>query len=159
MHRRLGHISEHMIHAIMRTNTITGLQLIDYDTPFMCDSCAASKSTWKEIYTHRCTPIASAFGDEIYSDIWVSPLESLGGRQYYVTFINDHMCYLSVDFLWAKSDTLEAYKAYTAWVHTQFGICIKHFHSDCGGEYTGDNFTSHLHLQGMVCHLTTADTP
>jgi len=114
----------------MKTNVVTGLQLIDYDTPFTCKSCLASKSTRKEIYKHRHTPLASAFGGEVFSDIWVAPLESLGGCQYYITFIDDHMHYLTVDFLQAKSNTLEAYKAYSSWVHTQFGIQIKHFHSD-----------------------------
>src|SRR6266404_7819112 len=119
----------------MKTNAVMGLQLIDYDTPFTCKSCLASKLTCKEIYKHCHTPLASAFGGEVFSDVWVMPLESLGGRQYYITFINDHMCYLTVDFLWAKSNTLEAYKAYSSWVHTQFSIQIKCFHLDHGGEY------------------------
>jgi len=68
-------------------------------------------------------------------------MESLGGQQYYVTFINNFSRYLSVNFLCSKLDTLQTYRAYTAWVNTQFGVRIKQFHSNCGSEYTGDNFT------------------
>src|SRR6266404_1644451 len=64
-----------------------------------------------------------------------------------------------VIFLRAKSDTRQAYGACTAWVHTQFGIHIKRFHSDPGREYMGEDFTRHLRLQGTERHLTMAKTP
>jgi len=124
MHRWLSHISEASIHAIMKSNAITGLCLIDFSIPFSCNSCTAAKSTQKEIHKYWQTPPATAFGNEVYSDLWVSPMESLGGRQYYVTFIDDFSCYLSVNFLRSKLDTLQAYRVYTAWVNTQFSVRI-----------------------------------
>ncbi len=86
-------------------------------------------------------------------------MESLGGWQYYVTFIDNFSHYLSVDFLRSKSDTLQAYRVYTAWVNTQFGVRIKRFHSNHGDEYTGDDFTDFLRQQGTERCLTTAETP
>ena len=136
MHCQLGHISKVSICAIMKSNAITGLCLINFSIPFSCNSCAAAKSTQKERHKYWQTAPATTFGDEVYSDLWVLPMESLGSWQYYVTFINNFLCYLSVNFLHSKSDTLQAYRAYTAWVNTQFGMCIKQFHSNHGSEYT-----------------------
>ena len=159
MHHWLSHISKASIHAIMKSNAITGLRLIDFSIPFSCNSCAAAKSTQKERHKYWQTAPATTFGDEVYSDLWVLPMESLGGWQYYVTFINNFLCYLSVNFLHSKSDTLQAYCTYTAWVNSQFGMHIKQFHSNRGGEYTSDDFTDFLQQQGTEWCLTMAETP
>jgi len=45
------------------------------------------------------------------------------------------------------------------WAHTQHGMQIKRLRSDCGGEYTGGEFTKFLKEQGTKCQLTTHDTP
>jgi hypothetical protein len=47
LHRRLGHISPDSIRALIRTNAITGIHLIDDFPPFTCDSCEYAKMTRK----------------------------------------------------------------------------------------------------------------
>jgi Pol polyprotein/gag-pre-integrase-like protein len=49
LHRRLGHISVDAIRALIRAGSITGLQLIDDFSPFICDSCEYAKTTRKPI--------------------------------------------------------------------------------------------------------------
>jgi transposase InsO family protein len=59
----------------------------------------------------------------------------------------------------SKDQTLDAYKSFAAWAHTQHDVQIKRLHSDRGGEYTGNNFTTFLKEQGTERRLTTHDTP
>jgi transposase InsO family protein len=160
LHRRLGHISPDAIRTLIRTNTVSGLRLVDNLPSFICDSCEYAKATRKVIRKEREAPIADSFGAEIHSDLWgPSPLLSLGGRKFYVTFTDDHSRYTRLELLRTKDETLEAYKGYAAWAKTQHAVHIKRLRSDRGGEYTGHEFTDFLREQGTERRLTTADTP
>jgi hypothetical protein len=82
-------------------------------------------------------PQADSFGAEIHSDIWgPSPVQSIGGRNYYVTFTDDYLHYMCVELLHTKDEAFAAYKAFVAWASTQHGANIKCFRSDHGGEFT-----------------------
>jgi len=97
---------------------------------------------------------------EVHTDLWgPSPTQSLGGRKYYIAFTDDSTCYTTLTILRSKDEALNAYKAYAAWAHTQHGVQIKRLRSDCGGEYTGGEFTKFLKEQGTERRLTTHDTP
>jgi hypothetical protein len=115
--------------------------------------------TRKTIHKEREAPPANTFGDKIHTDLWgPSPLSSLGGRKYYVSFTDDHSCYMRLALLCAEDETMEAYKGFAAWAQTQRGAHVKRLQSDRGGEYTGGNFTKFLQEQGTERRLTTHDT-
>ena len=73
-------------------------------------------------------------------------------------FTDDHMRYMHLHLMVAKSDTFAAYHQYKAWVKNQHNTGIKHLYSDCGGEYLSNKFTHHLKAQGTERKLTTYDT-
>src|SRR6202012_1579602 len=94
LHRRLGHISADAIRTLIRSNAVSGLHLVDDFPPFTCDSCEHAKATRKTIRKEREAPLADSFGAEVHSDVWgPSPVLSLGGRKYYVTFTDDYSRY------------------------------------------------------------------
>jgi Integrase core domain len=88
-----------------------------------------------------------------------SPVPSLGGRAYYVTWFDDYSRFTKLTILQSKDQTLEAYKSFAAWAHTQKGVKIKHLRSDRSGEYTSNTFTKFLEEQGTGRRLTTHDAP
>ena len=144
----------------MKSSAIEGIQLIDDRSAIICNSCEYAKTTHKPIQKERDAPLADAFGAEVHTDLWgPSPTPSLGGRKYYVTFTDDHTCYTSAKILRSKDQTLNVYKAYTAWAHTQHRAQIKQLCSDRGGEYTGTDFTVFLQGEGTKCWLTMHNTP
>ena len=49
-----------------------------------------------------------------------------------------------------KSEVFANYKNYEAWLKTQFGVDIKTFQSDKGGEYTSAEFLQHTKSKGTV---------
>jgi transposase InsO family protein len=105
-------------------------------------------------------PLADAFSAKVHTDLWEpSPLQSLGGRKYYITFTDDATHHMTLTILCSKDEALDAYKAYAAWAHTQHGVHIKHLRSDRGGKFTSGEFTKFLKQQGTERQLTTHDTP
>ena len=149
LHRRMGHIAADSIRALVRSNAIQGISLTDNGQPFYCESCEYAKTTRKAIKKEREGAQASAFGEEIHSDLWgPSPLQTLGGRKYYITFTDDYSRFTRIQLLKSKDEALQAYKDFAAWAQTQHGVKIKRLRSDRGGEYTGDNFSKFLKAQG-----------
>jgi transposase InsO family protein len=160
LHKRLGHISADAIRALVLNNAVTGLQLLNPNSSFTCDSCEYAKATRKPIKKERTNAPAKTFGEEIHSDLWgPSPISTIGGRKYYISFTDDYSRYTSLDLLKYKDEALSAYKGFAAWVQNQLGVRIKRLRSDRGGEYTGHEFTKFLQEQGTERRLTTHDTP
>ena len=161
--RRLGHVSVSAIRNLIRNNIVAGLQLLDDTSPSFCESCEYAKTTRKAINKERQSATASAFGDEVHSDLWgSSPTRStptVGGRKYYATFTDGYSRYISSELLKSKDETLNAYKTFAAWAQTQHNVKIKRLRSDRGGEYTSGDFTKFLQEQGTERRLTTHDTP
>ena len=123
LHRQLVHIAPDTICVLVRRGAVEGVELIDSNTPFICDSCEHVKLTQKVIRKEREAPLANAFGTEVHTDVWgPSPTLSLGKRKYYVTFTDDHTRYTHIDILLTKDEALEKYKAFVAWAHTQHRV-------------------------------------
>jgi GAG-pre-integrase domain/Pol polyprotein, beta-barrel domain len=160
LHKRLGHISIATIHSLIKNNFIGGIKLTDDLNEFACDSCEYGKAMRKTIRKEWVAPLASSFGDEIHTDVWgPSPINSLGGHSYYVTFTDDATWYSKTQVICIKDEAFGAYRDFAAWVKTQHGVQIKRLCSDQGGEYMSSVFTEFLCNQGTECHLTTYDTP
>ena len=100
------------------------------------------------------------FGGEVHSDLWgPAPVESRGGRKYYVTFIDDKTRLTTLYLLRTKDEAPRIYKSYEAWVETQMGAKIKVLNSDMGREYQGAVFVEDLKSKGTQQKLNVHDTP
>ena len=161
LHRRLGHISPKTAQKLIVNGFITGLHLEPSpNADFFCESCVYAKATRKSIPKAREGERAKEFGGEIHSDVWgPAPVESKGGKRYYITFTDDKTRFTNLYLLAKKSDAFESYKTYEAWCSTQLDARIKVLHSDRGGEYLGKEFILHLNSKGTKQKLTVHDTP
>jgi len=149
LHRRLAHIAPAAIRKMVEGGAVKGIKLVDDGSTLICGICEQAKAMHKEIKTEREAPLADAFGTEVHSDLWgPAPMPSMGGRRYYASFTDDHSCYTKLAIVRHKDSTLDAYKEFAQWVHTQHGVRIKRLRSDRGGEYTGEVFTKFLKEQG-----------
>jgi hypothetical protein len=103
---------------------------------------------------------AKVFGGEVHSDLWgPAPVESKGGKHYYIMFTDDRTCLMNLYLLRKKSDAFESYRNYEAWCATQLNAEIKILHSDRGEEYLGKEFSLYLNSKGTKQKLTVHDTP
>ena len=149
-----------MIQTTVKNGAIEGIELIDNGSTLTCKACEQAKATCKQIRRECKAPLADAFGVEVDINLWgLSPMPSLGGRGYYVTFMDDYSRYTKLTPLQSKDKTLDAYKSFAAWAQTQHGAKIKRLQSDHSGKYTSTAFTQFLKSQGTEHCLTTHDTP
>jgi len=129
LHRGLSHISPNSIQTLIRSGTVTGLQLDDTGPSFVCPSCEYAKTTRKVINKERVADIVNTFGAEVHTDLWgPSLVQTIGGRKYYVTFMDDHTRYTKIALLKTKDQALQAYKSFANWAQTQQRGC-----GGCGG--------------------------
>jgi transposase InsO family protein len=125
-----------------------------------CESCVYAKATRKPIAKERAGDRATEFGGEVHTDLWgPAPVETLGGRRYYISFTNDKTRLTYLHLLCQKSEAFTAYKDFEAWCQTQHNARVKTLHSDRGGEYLGKEFVMHLKAAGTKQKLTVHDTP
>jgi hypothetical protein len=160
LHRMMGHIAPTTARRMVERGSVTGVRILSGDPVEFCESCIYAKATRKPIPRMREGERAKYFGDEIHTDLWgPSPIESFGGKRYYISFTDDKTRHTHLYLLAKKDEALDAYTKYQAWCATQYGVKIKILHSDCGGEYTGKVFSSHLQKAGTIAKLTVHDTP
>src|SRR5271168_4942774 len=161
-HRCMGHVSFQTAKSLVKNKYITGVRL-EYtpsDHKIFCESCIYAKATRKHVLDVREGNRAVEFGGEVHSDLWgKSPVESKGGKLYYVTFINNKTRLTHLYFLQKKDETFDMYKKYEAWVETQTSKKIKVLNLDRVGEYQGDEMVAYLKSKGTEQKLNIHDTP
>lgn len=84
---------------------------------------------------------------------------SLGGAQYFVTFIDNYSNYTVVRMMKHKSETLQEFISFQKRVENMHNSSIKQFQSDNGGEYSSMNFKKHLEEKGILHRRTVPYTP
>jgi transposase InsO family protein len=85
--------------------------------------------------------------------------ESIGGRFYFLTFIDDFSRKIWIYFLIHKSETFTKFKEFKAEGEKQSGKYIKALRSDGGGEYNSKEFANFCKSQGIFMQTTTRYTP
>ena len=86
-------------------------------------------------------------------------IPSRGGKNYFITFIDDCSKYCYVYLLHSKNEVLNMFKIYKAKVENQLKKKIKIIRSDRGGEYESAAFSDFCTQHGIVHQTTTSYTP
>jgi transposase InsO family protein len=160
LHRLMGHISPEVARAMVKKGMVEGIKLDEASEIRSCDSCEYGKAHRKPIRKVRKAERARAVGEEVHSDVWgKSPVQTINGREYYVTFTDDHSRFTHLYLLRTKDETFDAYTTYESMMRTQKGTRIKRIHSDRRGEYLSGPFDDHLAKAGTLRNLTVHDTP
>ncbi|WVY93468.1 hypothetical protein V8G54_032556 [Vigna mungo] len=155
-HQRLGHVSEKGMKIMHSKGKLPGLQSVEID---MCEDCILGKQKRVSFQTSRRTPKKDKL-ELIHSDVWgPTTVPSVGGKQYFVTFIDDHSRKVWVYFLKHKSEVFKAFKIWKAMVENETGLKIKKLRSDNGGEYVDTRFKKFCHEHGIRMERTVPGTP
>ena len=138
-HLRFGHLNFGGLKLLSAKNMVKGLPHIDHPNE-VCEGCILGKhhrpSFSKEKRWRASRPL-----EIVHTDV-CGPLKpaSLGGNNYFLTFIDDFSRKTWVYFLKRKSEVFEVFKEFKNLVENQSGCRIKVLRSDQGGEYTSDMF-------------------
>ena len=149
----MGHISFETAKTLVKNKLVTRVQLkyTPSSQKLFCESCVYAKAIRKSVPKAREGERASELGGEVHSDLWgKSPVESKGGKLYYVTFIDDKTRLTHLYLLKTKDKAVDAYKKYKAWMEMQMSKKIKVLNTDRGGEYTEKDFIAYLKSKGTI---------
>ena len=148
-HQRLGHLHEKQLREVIKKELGTKCHLKSMEKLTMCESCIQGKMHRKpfqalgEIKSTKRLQL-------IHSDV-CGPMktESLGGKKYFITFIDDYSRNVAVYFMKKKSEALEKFKIFEKLVCNEIDERIVALRSDNGGEYLSKEFKNFLEEKGI----------
>ena len=123
-----------------------------------CEHCVKGKQTRVKFGTaiHNTKGIL----DYVHSDVWgPSKTPSLGGKHYFVTFVDDFSRRVWGYTMKSKDEVLGIFLKWKTMVENQTGRKIKCIRTDNGGEYKNDHFNKVCENDGIVRHFTVRHTP
>lgn len=162
-HHRFGHLNWAAVSKLRATGDqlVKGLVFDDAPQPeHICEGCALGKAT-RRSFPSSDSPRAAAPFERIHSDL-AGPLRTrsvCNGNIYTASFIDDHSDHAWVFYLKQKSDFEKVFDQFVAYVRTQYGVVIKEFQSDNGGEYMSNSLQAKMKALGIVHRTTTPYTP
>ncbi|KAL3681665.1 hypothetical protein R1sor_024621 [Riccia sorocarpa] len=125
----------------------------------ICPECVAGKLTRKS-FPKKASTRATEILELIHSDIWGPfPTQSIGGKRYFISFIDDHSRKCWIFTLRRKSEALETFVRFKAHIELLTGKYIKTLRTDRGGEYTAKAFAAYCAKYGIQRQLSIAYTP
>jgi len=134
-HRRLGHLGRDNMKLLFKlTKDAPNIEKEDN----FCEPCILGKNT--RTISRQTAERSSQPLQLVHSDLsgkFTTP--SIGGSNYYITFVDDYSRFTSIYFLKNKSDALGAFIKYKAFAEKHTGYSIKAVRSDNGGEYQAFN--------------------
>lgn len=155
-HRRLGHCSERYIKKVCPKIPI-------HQKLSFCPACKTAKLK-KQPFTKRPNPYHTETMenlDKVVSDLsGKMPTEALHTHKRYFGLIVDvHSRYTWVVTLRNKSDFMQEFQDWVAYVHNQTGKYPKVFHTDGGGEFVNGELETYCKQLGIEFTTTTPHNP
>jgi hypothetical protein len=131
----------HLHHGALRVlrEIVTDLLQFDIEHQEVCRRCTLGKYT-KTVFPSSDNRLAGVL-DLIHIDVCgPMPRVSLGGCEYYVTFIDDYSRKTWIYFSKTKSEIFKRFQEFKALVENQTRRKIKVLRLGNGGEYTSTKF-------------------
>ncbi|GKA86991.1 retrovirus-related pol polyprotein from transposon TNT 1-94 [Tanacetum coccineum] len=154
-HKRLGHMSE------------AGLQVLEKQGLFGKKSLG--KLDFYENYVlEKSHEVSFGIGrhttqgviDYVHSDLWgPSQVESLGGKRYFLSIVDDYSRRVWVYILRFKHEAFGKFKELKQLVENQTGRTVKKLWTDNGLEFCNREFEQLYIESGIARHLTVFGTP
>jgi hypothetical protein len=155
-HQRLGHMSEKGLKVMHSLGKLPKLKSVNID---FCENCIFGKQKRVSFKTGGRT-LRNEKLELVHTDVWgPAAVSSIGGKSYFVTFIDDHSRKVWVYFLKQKSEVYEVFKKWKAMVENETGLKIKKLRSDNGGEYEDTRFKRLCFENGIRLERTVPGTP
>ena len=160
-HRRYGHLGKHNMKRLSDENMVIGFNgdMSYCSNEDVCEPCADGKQHRTKFPANDGKRSDTILG-LVHSDVCGKmSTQSLGGANYFLTFIDDKSRYTWVYVLKRKDEVFEKFKEWKSFVEKSTGEKLKIFRTDNGGEYTSDVFEQYLRKDGIEHQLTTPKNP
>uniref|UniRef100_A0A2N9IXE5 Integrase catalytic domain-containing protein n=1 Tax=Fagus sylvatica TaxID=28930 RepID=A0A2N9IXE5_FAGSY len=156
-HSRLGHPSAKVLHNILPS--LSSCTSLDFNSvPTHYKHCIAGKMHQLP-FPVSINKVTAPF-QLVHADLWgPAPNVSINAFRFYLVLVDEFTKFTWVYLLKHKSDTFSIFKQFTALVKTQFKHSIQTFRTDCGGEFTSNEFHTFCANNGIVHQLSCPHTP
>ena len=149
-HNRLGHVNIRKMHDMVKLEL---LPRIDINME-KCRTCMLTKITRKPFPNVQSI---SNLLELIHSDLCdMHSTPSLGGKKYFITFIDNYSRFCYVYLLNSKDEAMNKFNVYKNEVELQCDAKIKCLRTDRGGEYYDP---SYFESNGIIHETTAPYTP
>lgn len=158
-HERLGHLNENSLKELKRRRRVFGLNFDESSTLPKCEICIQGKQAQKPFpkkSASRCTELLELVHSDVCGPMRV---QSIGGKRYFVTFIDDASRWGAVYFLKGKNEVFEAFQDFKNLAECQLKRRLKILRTDNGTEYCNNEFKEYLRKNGIRHQLTVEYTP
>ncbi|GJW27376.1 retrotransposon protein, putative, ty1-copia subclass [Tanacetum coccineum] len=154
-HKRLGHISEARLHVLEKQCLFGKKSLGKLD---FCENYILGKSHQVSFSVGRHT--TQGVIDYVHSDLWgPSQVESLGGKRYFLSIVDDYSRRVWVYILMFKHEAFGKFKEWKQLVENQTGRTVKKVRTDNGLEFCNREFKQLCVESRIARHLTVAGMP
>ncbi|GKA24337.1 retrovirus-related pol polyprotein from transposon TNT 1-94 [Tanacetum coccineum] len=154
-HKRLGHISEAGLQVLEKHGLFGKKSLGKLD---FCENCVLGKSHRVSFGVGRHT--TQGVIDYVHSDLWgSSQVESLGGKRYFLSIVDDYSRRVWVYILRFKHEAFGKFKEWKQLVENQTGRTVKKLRTDNGLEFCNREFEQLCIESGIARHLTVVGMP
>lgn len=158
-HRHFGHLGAKNLQKLVRDQLVTGLDYdVTKDTNF-CEPCLDGKhhrSSFPKSGGRRDTQLLGIVHSDVCGRI---EAKSLGGAEYFVTFIDDESRFVCIYVLKHKRDVFERFMEWKTMAEKSTGHNVKTLRTDNGEEYTSREFEDYLKKEGIQHEYTVPKTP
>ena len=152
-------IGETALKSMANEKLVEGFSYDSSNKLSFCEPCAYAKNhrtTFPKNETRRHPEIL----DLVHSDVCGKlDTKSLGGAEYFLTFIDYKSRYTWVYFLSSKDQVFAKFVEWKTNVELSTGQKVKTLRTDNGGEYTSKQFDTYLKKEGVRHELTIPKTP
>ncbi|GJZ18873.1 retrovirus-related pol polyprotein from transposon TNT 1-94 [Tanacetum coccineum] len=154
-HKRLGHMSEAGLQVLEKQGLFGKKSLGKLD---FCENYVLGKSHRVSFGVGRHT--TQGVIDYVHSDLWgPSQVESLGGKRYFLSIVDDYSRRVWVYILRFKHEAFGKFKEWKQLVENQTGRTVKKLRTDNGLEFCNREFEQLCIESGIARHLTVVGTP
>ncbi len=158
-HKRYGHLNGQSLRQLASEELVDGFDHDGLKQIVFCEPCTIGK--------HHRSPFPVGGGtraekplDLVHSDVCGKlNVKSVGGAEYFLTFIDDFSRYIWVFFLKRKDEMFSLFLGWKAMVDRVTGQQFKVLRSDNGGEYKSNRFVEYLRSEGVRHELTVPKNP
>jgi transposase InsO family protein len=156
-HHRLGHPSDRVLVSAVPSLS-SCISINNKHVQHHCKHCVIGKMhklPFAPSQFHSTQPL-----ELIHSDVWgPAPVNSSNGYRYYLLFVDDYSRFSWLYLLKHKSDVLTTFTHFKNTIENQLSKKIKFLRTDCGGEYTSNEFIAYCNSHGITHQLSCPHTP
>ena len=158
-HQRLGHLNGGQLKEMVTHNMMMGMKIPKAEDLSFCEKCVEGKMAkipFKSVGEIRSVRKLQ----RVHSDVCgPMPTVSIGGRRYFVTFIDDYTRCSRVYFMKNKSEVFDKFKEFELCTTNECSNLIGTLRSDNGGEYLSKEFEKYLRAKGIHHELSAPYSP